>query len=132
LKLYCPKTNPKEQTPKNTPKNPKKRQKTPKTNSKNPPKKPKNRKQNKNNIKNNILVLIMPLYFKELEKVFIKWYKLFKMPKPRDSAASWITYKSMQRSAKKLLIKEMIIIFNNIENSDITVEDNVYIIHSRL
>ena len=96
------------------------------------PKKPKNRKQNKNNIKNNILVLIMPLYFKELEKVFIKWYKLFKMPKPRDSAASWITYKSMQRSAKKLLIKEMIIIFNNIENSDITVEDNVYIIHSRL
>jgi len=117
-------------TPKNKLKKLKKRQKQ--SPQKTKPKKPKNRKQNKNNIKNNILVLIMPLYFKELEKVFIKWYKLFKMPKPRDSAASWITYKSMQRSAKKLLIKEMIIIFNNIENSDITVEDNVYIIHSRL
>jgi hypothetical protein len=82
----------------------------------------------------------MPLYFKELEKIFIKWYKLYKMPKPTDGAASWIAYKSMQKNAKKTLIKKMIKLFNNIENSDITVvpdlddKNNFYIkiIHSKL
>ena len=82
----------------------------------------------------------MPLYFKELERVFLKWYKLYNIPKPTDCTASWVTYKSMQKNAKKTLIKKIIKLFNNIENSDINLvpdlddENNFYIkiIHSKL
>ena len=82
----------------------------------------------------------MPLYFKELEKVFLKWYKLYNITKPTDCAASWVTYKRMQKNAKKTLIKKIIKLFNNIENSDMTVVPDLYdknnfyikIIHSKL
>lgn len=73
----------------------------------------------------------MPLYFKELEKLIINWYKFHNIKKPTDSAASWITYKSMLSSAKKDLLKNVIELFNKIEENDITVvpdlEGNYYI-----
>jgi|TARA_B100000795_G_C22546037_1_gene340635 hypothetical protein len=73
----------------------------------------------------------MPLYFKELEKLIINWYKFHNIKKPTDSAASWITYKSMLTSAKKDLLKNVIELFNKIEKNEITVipdsEKNYYI-----
>jgi hypothetical protein len=46
----------------------------------------------------------MPLYFKELEKVFIHWYKLYTIEKPMDCRASWVSYKSLQKNAKIKLL----------------------------
>ena len=66
----------------------------------------------------------MPLYFKELEKLIIKWYKIHHIKKPTDSAASWVTYKNMLTSAKKDLLKNVIELFNKIEQNEITVIPN--------
>jgi len=79
----------------------------------------------------------MPIYFKELEKLIIKWYKLHYTKKPNGSAASWITYKSMVTSAKENLLKNVIELFNKIEKNEINVipdsEGNNYIrIQSKL
>jgi|SaaInlStandDraft_2_1057019.scaffolds.fasta_scaffold132809_2 hypothetical protein len=63
----------------------------------------------------------MPLYFKELELAFIKWYKIHYIKKPTDSAASWVTYKSMLKSAKKNLLKNINELFNKIEKNEIIV-----------
>jgi hypothetical protein len=63
----------------------------------------------------------MPLYFKELEKLIINWYKIHHIKKPTDSAASWVTYKNMLTSAKKDLLKNVIELFNKIEQNEITV-----------
>ena len=75
----------------------------------------------------------MPLYFKELENIIIKWYKINYTKKPNGSAASWVTYKIMLTSAKKDLLKNVIELFNKIEQNEITVipdfdsEKNYYI-----
>ena len=75
----------------------------------------------------------MPLYFKELENIIIKWYKINYTTKPTGSAASWVTYKIMLTSAKKDLLKNVIELFNKIEQNEITVipdfdsEKNYYI-----
>ena len=47
----------------------------------------------------------MPLYFKELEKAFIKWYNINNIKKPTGDPASWVTYKSMRKFAKKKIVK---------------------------
>ena len=67
----------------------------------------------------------MPLYFKELELAFVKWYKIHHIKKQTDSAASWVTYKSMLKSAKKNLLKNVNNIFNKIEKNEITVVPNL-------
>ena len=66
----------------------------------------------------------MPLYFKELENIIIKWYKINYTTKPTGSAASWVTYKIMLTSAKKDLLKNVIELFNKIEQNEITVIPN--------
>jgi hypothetical protein len=63
----------------------------------------------------------MPLYFKELEKLIIKWYNINFIRKPTDSAASWVTYKTMLKSAKENLLKNVLNIFKQIEKNEITV-----------
>jgi len=63
----------------------------------------------------------MPLYFKELEKLIIKWYKINYTKKPNGSAASWVTYKTMLKYSKKDLLKNVIELFNKIEKNEITV-----------
>ena len=63
----------------------------------------------------------MPLYFKELEKAFIKWYNINNIKKPTDGPASWVTYKSMRKFAKKDLLKNVYELFNKIEKNEITV-----------
>ena len=75
----------------------------------------------------------MPLYFKELENIIIKWYKINYTTKPTGSAASWVTYKIMLKFAKENLLKNVIELFNKIEQNEITVipdfdsEKNYYI-----
>jgi hypothetical protein len=63
----------------------------------------------------------MPLYFKELEKAFIKWYNINNIKKPTDGPASWVTYKSMRKFAKKDLLKSVLKLLKNIESYDIIV-----------
>ena len=63
----------------------------------------------------------MPLYFKELENVFIHWYKLYTIEKPRDCREAWVSYKSLQKNAKKKLLKDILKIFKNIEKKEFTV-----------
>ena len=75
----------------------------------------------------------MPLYFKELELAFVKWYNIYNIKKPTDSPASWVTYKSMCKAAKKNLLKNVNELFNKIDKNEITVipdlnvKDNFYI-----
>ena len=66
----------------------------------------------------------MPLYFKELENIIIKWYKINYTTKPTGSAASWVTYKIMLKFAKENLLKNVIELFNKIEQNEITVIPN--------
>ena len=63
----------------------------------------------------------MPLYFKELEKAFIKWYNINNIKKPTGDPASWVTYKSMRKFAKKKLLKSVLKLLKNIENYNIIV-----------
>lgn len=63
----------------------------------------------------------MPLYFKELESAFVKWYNIYNIKKPTDSPASWITYKSMLKSTKKDLLKSILKLLKRIESYDIIV-----------
>lgn len=63
----------------------------------------------------------MPLYFKELDEVFIKWYNIHNIKKPTDGPASWVTYKSMRKFAKKNLLKSVLKLLKNIENYNIIV-----------
>jgi hypothetical protein len=63
----------------------------------------------------------MPLYFKELELAFVKWYNIYNIKKPTNCPASWVTYKSMLKSTKKDLLKNVNELFNKIEQNEITV-----------
>ena len=63
----------------------------------------------------------MTLYFKELEKVFIKWHKLHNIKKPTDGPASWVTYKSMRKFAKEDFLKSALKLLKKIESYDIIV-----------
>jgi len=57
----------------------------------------------------------MTLYFKELEKVFIKWHKLHNIKKPIDSAASVISHRRMIKFAKEDFLKSTLKLLKNIE-----------------
>lgn len=67
----------------------------------------------------------MPIYFKEFENIIEKWVTILKMKKPTDDRASWYSYKSMQKAAKKTFLKELLEIFSEVDiNSIIISEDN--------
>ena len=63
----------------------------------------------------------MPIYFKELEKLIIKWHNINFIRKPINSAASWVSHKSMIKYAKENLLKNVLNIFKQIEKNEITV-----------
>ena len=63
----------------------------------------------------------MPLYFKELEKAFIRWHNINNIKKPTNSPASWVSYKSMIKFSKTDLLKSVLKLLKNIENYDIIV-----------
>lgn len=63
----------------------------------------------------------MPLYFKELEYAFVMWYKIYTMNKPVDCAASKVSYRKMQKSAKKKLLITVLKLLKKIEDNDMSV-----------
>ena len=76
----------------------------------------------------------MTLYFKELEKAFIKWHKLHNIKQPSNSAASVISHRRMIKFAKEDLLKSILKLLKNIENYNVELvptsksdEVNIYI-----
>lgn len=61
----------------------------------------------------------MPVHFKELEEKIESWLSFFMINKPTDSAASWVTYKAMQRVAKTNFLKELKTMFENVLQEDV-------------
>ena len=57
----------------------------------------------------------------ELEDIIEHWYHLNRIPKPKCSAESVITYKSMIAFSKKDLLKKMKIFFQNLKVDDIVI-----------
>lgn len=65
----------------------------------------------------------MPIYFKKLENILEKLIKTMTMKKPTNGRASWISYKSMQKAAKKTFLEELLEIFSEVDINNIS-EDN--------
>ena len=63
----------------------------------------------------------MPIHFKEFEKLLDKWLSFFMIHKPTDSAASWVTYKVMQRAATAKFLKEVKKVFADILQEDVEI-----------
>jgi hypothetical protein len=63
----------------------------------------------------------MPIHFKELEEKLERWLSFFMINKPTDSAASWVTYKVMQRIAKAKFLKELKEIFEDVLQEDVEI-----------
>jgi hypothetical protein len=56
----------------------------------------------------------MPIYFEELERIMQEWFKLCQLEVPIKSPASWVSYKSFVKSAKKDMMEKIMKIFENI------------------
>lgn len=63
----------------------------------------------------------MTIYFKDLEKKLDKWLFFLMTHKPKDSPASWVTYKSMQKAAKRQFIKEISELFDKLTQEDVKI-----------
>ena len=63
----------------------------------------------------------MPIHFKELEEKLERWLSFFMIHKPTDSAASWVTYKSMQSAAKSQFLREVKKVFEDIFQEDVEI-----------
>ena len=63
----------------------------------------------------------MPIHFKELEEKLERWLSFFMINKPTDSAASWVTYKAMQRVAKAKFLRELKILFEDVLQEDVEI-----------
>ena len=57
----------------------------------------------------------MPIYFKKLENILEKWIKTMAIKKPTNDRASMYSYKSMQKAAKKIFLKELLEIFSEVD-----------------
>ena len=65
----------------------------------------------------------MPIYFKELEEKLERWLSFLMINKPTDSAASWVTYKVMQRLTKAKFLKEVKELFEDILQEDVEIKE---------
>lgn len=63
----------------------------------------------------------MPIYFEELEKIIQKWYKLNQLEIPIKSPASWLSYKTFIKSAKKDMLEQIVKIFEKIDIKNVMV-----------
>jgi len=63
----------------------------------------------------------MPIHFDQLEIILDKWLSFLMMQKPTNDAASWYTYKIMQKSTKIQFMKDMSDLFNKVTQEDVEI-----------
>ena len=64
----------------------------------------------------------MTIHYKDLEKKLDRWLFFFMILKPTTSSrASWVTYKSMQKIAKRQFIKEVSELFDELIQEDVKI-----------
>lgn len=76
----------------------------------------------------------MPLYFKELEKAFINWYKLYNKKQSSNNPVSLTINRNIKKFAKDDLLYSILKLLKNIENYNVELvptsksdEVNIYI-----
>jgi hypothetical protein len=57
----------------------------------------------------------MSIYFKEFEKIIKKWCNIYYIKKPVNCPASSVSYKYMQRAAKKQLLSDILDLFKSLD-----------------
>lgn len=63
----------------------------------------------------------MPIYFKELEKIIQKWYKLNQFEISVKSPASWVSYKTFIKLVKKDMLEKIVKIFEKVDIKNIII-----------
>jgi len=63
----------------------------------------------------------MPIYFKQFERLLEKWFSFLMIHKPINDAASWVSYKVMQKATKAQFMKDMSKLFDEITKEDVKI-----------
>ena len=63
----------------------------------------------------------MPIHFDQLEIILGKWLSFLMMQKPTNDAASWYSYKIMQKLTKIQFMKDMSELFNKVTQEDVEI-----------
>jgi len=63
----------------------------------------------------------MPIHFKQFERLLEKWLSFLMIRKPINDAASWVSYKVMQKATKAQFMKDMSKLFDEITQKDVKI-----------